>query len=67
MGVRGALQRAVTDGIRNVNQTRYDATWSGMLLVASSGNASNSITDVCEVAWPSYRPEVISVAGLHTG
>lgn len=51
----------------NVNQTLYDATWSGMLLVGSSGNASNSLTDVCEVAWPSYRPEVISVAGLNTG
>jgi hypothetical protein len=83
-GVRGALQRAVTDGAdignmsfsfptcdagfdhSNVNQTLYDATWSGMLLVGSSGNASGSLTDVCEVAWPSYRPEVISVAGLNT-
>jgi hypothetical protein len=50
----------------NVNQTLYDATWAGMLLVGSSGNSSNTLTDPCEVAYPSYRPEVIQVAGLDT-
>lgn len=51
----------------NVNQTLYDATWSGILLVGSSGNSSQTLTDPCEVVYPNYRPEVIAVAGLETG
>jgi hypothetical protein len=50
----------------NVNQTIYDATWSGMLLFGASGNDSDSLNDACEVRWPNYRPEVITVAGLDT-
>lgn len=50
----------------NVNQTIYDATWSGMLLLAATGNDSNSLSDACEIGWPSYRPEILAVAGLDT-
>lgn len=50
----------------NVNQTIYDATWSGMLIAAATGNDSSSLNDACEIGWPSYRPEILAVAGLDT-